>query len=285
MGRPRSGEISDEGAVRRGLTDLLFGGWAALGVAEVIGRVMIYALAVGIVAAIAVLVATDRWSSGATTEQVSLTPVDLDPTDGVDPVAEGRRPDGEAWHGTFVYDAGGSRWIDTMSADALPDALSLCVDPDDPSRWAGAPGPDCASRASTGGVQGTAERCTVERPGCGPLAVEDGDLSYDEARRVVVDELAPSFGPGTFCIDDRWITETEDAYLLTVESRELLRSEDDPSAPRPETDVALAGVQARVTKDGGELTTDRPLARSAGDPGVARNVNPAPAYPDCPTSP
>ena len=47
-------------------------------------------------------------------------------------------------------------------------------------------------------------------------------VSYDEAKAIVVRAVAPTWGHGTFCLDDRRITETDTAYVFQVGAREYI---------------------------------------------------------------
>jgi hypothetical protein len=47
-------------------------------------------------------------------------------------------------------------------------------------------------------------------------------VSYNEARRLVIETLAPNWHDGTFCLDDRLIVEDDDLYFFKVGARELL---------------------------------------------------------------
>lgn|SRR5262249_60759941 len=47
-------------------------------------------------------------------------------------------------------------------------------------------------------------------------------VSYEQARETVLRELAPTWDTGTFCLDDRQITENDELFAFTVGAREFL---------------------------------------------------------------
>ena len=51
-------------------------------------------------------------------------------------------------------------------------------------------------------------------------------VSYDEARQLVIDTLAPNWQDGAFCLDDRLIVEDDELYFFKVGAREPLVSGD-----------------------------------------------------------
>jgi hypothetical protein len=55
-------------------------------------------------------------------------------------------------------------------------------------------------------------------------------ISYDEAKKIVVRVVSPTWDHGTFCLDDRQITETDTAYVFRVGAREYIVDGDDSFA-------------------------------------------------------
>lgn len=47
-------------------------------------------------------------------------------------------------------------------------------------------------------------------------------VTYEEARTIVRSATEPGWAHGTYCLDDRYITENDAMYVFTVGPRELL---------------------------------------------------------------
>jgi hypothetical protein len=55
-------------------------------------------------------------------------------------------------------------------------------------------------------------------------------VTYEEAREIVRARFEPGWTHGTFCLDDRYVTETDEYYAFTIGAREFLVDGDRSSA-------------------------------------------------------
>jgi hypothetical protein len=92
-------------------------------------------------------------------------------------------------------------------------------------------------------------------------------VTYEEARAKVRDTLEPGWTHGTFCLDDRTITETDDVYVFEVGAREYLVDGDDSYE-------VLGGVSVVYKEDG--RVASLPSVVVATDPTVRSRPNPHP---------
>jgi len=92
-------------------------------------------------------------------------------------------------------------------------------------------------------------------------------VTYEEARDIVVREVAPTWEDGTFCVDDRTITENDELYAFEVGPREYI-VDGDPS-------YAIAGSVPVVRKEDGALEW-LPSSMIAMDPTIQTRPNPHP---------
>lgn len=92
-------------------------------------------------------------------------------------------------------------------------------------------------------------------------------VTYEEARVKVRDHFAPGWTHGTFCLDDRTITETDDVFVFKIGAREFLVDGDNSYE-------TIGGVPVVFKKDGkvGSL----PSVAVATDPTVRSRPNPNP---------
>lgn len=71
-------------------------------------------------------------------------------------------------------------------------------------------------------------------------------ISYDEARRKIVDEASRNWARGTFCLDDREIVEDDSIFVFNVGAREYVvdgdRSYVGMGAPIPTVDKETGAV-------------------------------------------
>lgn len=95
-------------------------------------------------------------------------------------------------------------------------------------------------------------------------------VTYDEAREIVERELKPNWSHGTFCIDDRQISETDEYYSFIVGAREYLVDGD-------RTLQAIGGLTVVYKADGqvGSL----PSVDVATNPSARTRVNPKATFP------
>ena len=92
-------------------------------------------------------------------------------------------------------------------------------------------------------------------------------VTYEDARELVRARFEPSWTHGTFCLDDRYITETDEFYVFAIGAREWLVDGD-------ERYEAIGGVTV-VSKEDGSIGS-RPSAMIATDPTLRGKENPAP---------
>jgi hypothetical protein len=92
-------------------------------------------------------------------------------------------------------------------------------------------------------------------------------VTYEEARALVREFYEPRWTHGTFCLDDRTITETDEVYVFTIGAREFLIDGD-------ESYEAIGGVPV-VYKDDGRVASV-PSVTIATDPTVRSRPNPNP---------
>lgn len=92
-------------------------------------------------------------------------------------------------------------------------------------------------------------------------------LTYEDARTRVIDATRPGWDNGTFCLDDREITENDQMFVFNVGAREFLVDSD--------TSFAVVGGVWVVYKDDGRVTT-LPSVDVAMDQSIRTRPNPAP---------
>lgn len=92
-------------------------------------------------------------------------------------------------------------------------------------------------------------------------------VTYEQARALVRDRFAAGWTHGTFCLDDRNITETDELYVFTIGAREFLVDGD--------TSYEAVGGVTVVNKKDGKLGS-LPSVTVATDPTVRTRPNPAP---------
>jgi hypothetical protein len=92
-------------------------------------------------------------------------------------------------------------------------------------------------------------------------------VTYEEARAIARDFFEPGWTHGTFCLDDRMITETDDLYVFVVGAREFLVDGD-------ESYEAIGGVSVVYKEDG--RVASMPSVAVATDPTVRTSPNPNP---------
>lgn len=92
-------------------------------------------------------------------------------------------------------------------------------------------------------------------------------VTYEQAREIIRDRLAPSWTHGTFCLDDRNIVENDEYFVFEVGAREFLVDGDGSYE-------AIGGVPVVYKEDGrvGSL----PSAEVAMDDSIRRRPNPNP---------
>jgi hypothetical protein len=92
-------------------------------------------------------------------------------------------------------------------------------------------------------------------------------VTYEEARDIVRDSLAPNWTHGTFCIDDRTITENDELYVFVVGAREFIVDGD--------RSYAIIGGLPVVYKEDGRMAS-LPSVAVATDPTLRDRPNPDP---------
>ncbi|MYZ38625.1 MULTISPECIES: hypothetical protein [unclassified Streptomyces] len=92
-------------------------------------------------------------------------------------------------------------------------------------------------------------------------------LSYADARARVIAATKPGWNNGTFCLDDREITENDDMFVFNVGAREFLVDND--------TSFAVVGGVWVVYKSDGRVTT-LPSVDVATDQSIRTRPNPEP---------
>ncbi|MGI5414625.1 hypothetical protein [Actinomadura luteofluorescens] len=92
-------------------------------------------------------------------------------------------------------------------------------------------------------------------------------VTYEQAREIVRKHFEPRWTFGTFCLDDRWITENEEFYVFKLGAREFIIDGDHYYA-------ILGGVPIVLKEDG--RVASRPSAMVATDPSIRATPNPNP---------
>jgi hypothetical protein len=92
-------------------------------------------------------------------------------------------------------------------------------------------------------------------------------ITYEQAREIVRVRFEPDWPYGTFCLDDRYITENDEFWVFSIGAREYLVDGD--------MEYALAGGVPIVYKAGGRLES-RASVTVAMDPTIQTRPNPAP---------
>lgn len=92
-------------------------------------------------------------------------------------------------------------------------------------------------------------------------------VTYEEALEAVREFFEPGWNHGTFCIDDRTITETDDVYVFAVGAREFLVDGD--------SSYEAIGGSSVVYKEDGRVGS-LPSVVVATDPTVRSRPNPHP---------
>lgn len=92
-------------------------------------------------------------------------------------------------------------------------------------------------------------------------------VSYEEAREIVRDRFEPGWTHGTFCLDDRYITENDEFYVFSIGAREHLVDGD--------INYAVPGAVTIVYKSDGRIDS-RASVDVAMDPTVHGRPNPNP---------
>lgn len=92
-------------------------------------------------------------------------------------------------------------------------------------------------------------------------------VTYEQARDLVRERFETGWTHGTFCLDDRSITETDELYVFSVGAREFLVDGDDSYE-------AVGGVTV-VYKEDGKIAS-LPSVTVATDPSVRTRPNPSP---------
>jgi hypothetical protein len=90
-------------------------------------------------------------------------------------------------------------------------------------------------------------------------------VTYDEAKEIVVRTVAPQWEHGTFCLDDRFITESDTTFAFDVGAREFIVDGD--------VSYAIAGSVPVVRKEDGVLEW-LPSSMVAMDPTMRSRPNP-----------
>jgi hypothetical protein len=90
-------------------------------------------------------------------------------------------------------------------------------------------------------------------------------VTYEEARAIIRDFFEPRWTHGTFCLDDRVITENDDLYVFNAGARELLVDGD--------RSYAIAGGVPVVYKEDGRVAS-MPSVAVATDPTMRTRPNP-----------
>jgi hypothetical protein len=92
-------------------------------------------------------------------------------------------------------------------------------------------------------------------------------VSYEEAAGIIRAHFEPGWTHGTFCLDDRYITENDEFYVFEVGAREYLVDGD--------INYALAGGVPVVFKSDGHIES-RASVTVAMDPTIRGRPNPTP---------
>jgi hypothetical protein len=96
-------------------------------------------------------------------------------------------------------------------------------------------------------------------------------VTYEEARSVVCETLAPHWEDGTFCLDDRLIVEDDDLYLFNVGARELIEGGDESYA-------RFGGAIAGVVKETGLVIWVPEVQVAARADSFRTRTNPFPSF-------
>lgn len=92
-------------------------------------------------------------------------------------------------------------------------------------------------------------------------------VTYEQAREIVRERFEPGWTHGTFCLDDRVITENDEFYVFNVDAREYIVDGD--------VSFATAGGVTIVFKEDGRVES-RPSVMIATDPSIRSTPNPNP---------
>ncbi|MGA3523882.1 hypothetical protein [Melissospora conviva] len=92
-------------------------------------------------------------------------------------------------------------------------------------------------------------------------------VSYEQAREIVRRATEPAWSTGTYCLDDRQITENDERYVFQVGAREYLIDDN--------LSFAMAGAVPTVVKATGALEW-LPSVTVALDRSFRRRPNPNP---------
>lgn len=92
-------------------------------------------------------------------------------------------------------------------------------------------------------------------------------VSYEEAVEIIRAHFEPGWTHGTFCLDDRYITENDEFYVFEVGAREYLVDGD--------FEYAIAGGVPVVYKSDGHIES-RASVTVATDPTITGRPNPNP---------
>lgn len=92
-------------------------------------------------------------------------------------------------------------------------------------------------------------------------------ITYEQAREIVRARFEPGWARGTFCLDDRYITENDEFYIFEVGAREYLVDGD--------VEYAVIGGVPVVCKADGHIES-RASVTVAMDPTITERPNPNP---------
>lgn len=84
-------------------------------------------------------------------------------------------------------------------------------------------------------------------------------VTYAQAVEIVRDLFEPGWTHGTFCIDDRYITENDEFYIVSVGAREFLVDKDLSYAIIGGTSIVFKSDGRVESRASGELLTDQSL--------------------------
>jgi hypothetical protein len=101
-------------------------------------------------------------------------------------------------------------------------------------------------------------------------------VDYDRARELIEEKLRPVWSHGTFCIDDRQISETDEYYAFVVGAREFLVDGD--------SSFEIIGALNVVYKADGRVDS-LPSVDVAMDPTARTRPNPNPTFEETSDSP
>ncbi|GAA4301754.1 outer membrane protein assembly factor BamB [Actinomadura luteofluorescens] len=94
-------------------------------------------------------------------------------------------------------------------------------------------------------------------------------VTYEQAREIVREHFEPGWSMGTFCLDDRLITENDEFYVFNVGAREFIVDND--------SSYAAPGGVPIVFKEDGRLG-GRPSVLLVQDPSIRTTPNPNPTF-------